>query len=78
MKLNLPHLQLNSENSSFKAFQWQSGYSAFSVSDQRIEAVYHYILNQAEHHKTHTYKDELLKFLQDNHICFDEQYLWDE
>jgi len=48
-------------------FQWQMSCSAFSVSKQEIDHVCKYILNQPEHHKKHTFKDEYdsyIKFYQ--------------
>ena len=35
----------------YKAFYWQDGYGAFSVSSSRIEQVRRYICNQEAHHK---------------------------
>jgi putative transposase len=39
-------------------FQWQMSCSAFSVSKKDVDHVCKYILNQPEHHKKHTFKDE--------------------
>lgn len=46
-----------------RAFAWQSGYSAFSVSESGINAVREYIAEQAEHHRTRTFAEELSVFL---------------
>lgn len=32
-------------------FEWQKGYSAFSVSESQVKAVKRYIQNQATHHR---------------------------
>jgi REP element-mobilizing transposase RayT len=48
-------------------FQWQQTCSAFSVSKSDVDKVCQYILNQPEHHKKHTFKeeyDEFTKFYQ--------------
>ncbi len=48
-------------------FQWQQTCSAFSVSKSDVDKVCQYILNQPEHHKKHTFKeeyDEFIKFYQ--------------
>jgi len=48
-------------------FQWQMSCSAFSVSKREVDHICKYILNQPEHHKKHTYKDEYdsyIKFYQ--------------
>jgi putative transposase len=60
-----------------KAFYWQSGYAAFSVSASRIEAVTKYLAKQEAHHKRITFQDELRKFFQEYKIQFDERYVWD-
>lgn len=43
----------------YRAFTWQDGYGAFSVSASRINAVKGYIANQGEHHRRKTYAEEL-------------------
>ena len=47
---------------SYQNFAWQNGYACFSVSSFKKDTVVRYIANQKEHHKTLTYKDEVLKF----------------
>ncbi len=37
---------------------WQEGYGVFSYSHSHIEAVYNYILNQEEHHRKKTFREE--------------------
>src|SRR5690606_22130805 len=39
-------------------FSWQEGYGAFSYAHSQIDNVYHYILNQEEHHRKKTFKEE--------------------
>ena len=60
-----------------KDFHWQSGYAAFSVSQSNVEAVRRYIKNQAEHHRTVTFQDELCALFQRHGIEYDERYVWD-
>jgi REP element-mobilizing transposase RayT len=48
-------------------FQWQMSCSAFSVSKNDIDKICKYILNQPEHHKKQTFKeeyDDFIKFYQ--------------
>ncbi len=61
-------------------FAWQEGFGAFSYSKSQIDRVVKYILNQPEHHKKTTFKDEYLKILKKSEINYDEQYLfeWNE
>ena len=58
-------------------FHWQEGYGAFSVSQSEVERVQQYILNQEEHHRRKTFKNELRAFLRKYEIDFDERYVWD-
>ena len=44
-------------------FSWQEGYGAFSYAHSQIENVYQYIMNQEEHHKNKSFKEEYLNFL---------------
>ncbi len=62
---------------SYQHFAWQNGYAGFSVSSSKKDTVVNYITNQKKHHKTLTYKEEVLKFLQEYNIEYNEQYLWD-
>ena len=50
---------LKTVGSQYRAFAWQDGYGAFSVSASRINAVKGYIANQGEHHRKKTYAEEL-------------------
>ena len=59
------------------AFAWQEGYSAFSVSKSREDALKRYIRGQAGHHKTEHFKSELLRVLRAHGIEFDEKYVFD-
>ena len=58
-------------------FSWQDGYGAFSYSHKEIDYVYNYILNQEEHHKKKTFRQEYLEFLSDFGITYDEKYLFE-
>ena len=42
-------------------FQWQSGYGAFSYAKSQRNVVINYIMNQEEHHRTKSFKEEYLK-----------------
>ena len=58
-------------------FLWQEGYGAFSYGHSQIDKVYNYILNQEEHHKKKTFREEYLDFLKKFQITFDEKYLFE-
>jgi REP element-mobilizing transposase RayT len=59
-----------------KNFAWQPGYAAFTVSVSNRDAVKEYIANQVEHHRTKTFQEEYVAFLQKHHVEYDEKYLW--
>ena len=61
----------------YRNFYWQAGYGVFSVSYTAVDVVTQYIENQATHHSKKSFKDEYLAFLIENHIDFDERYVWD-
>ena len=60
-----------------RAFAWQAGYGAFTVSYSNLPKVEDYIRRQSEHHRTTTFRDEFLTFLRRHRIEYDERYLWD-
>ena len=55
---------------------WQVGYSAFTYSIDAKENLIRYVMNQKEHHKRTTFREEYKKLLQEHKIEFDEQYLF--
>lgn len=57
-------------------FYWQDGYGAFSVSPNRVDAAIKYVLNQREHHKKVTFKDEYISLLKQYDIDYNEDFLW--
>ncbi|MBE3070696.1 MAG: IS200/IS605 family transposase [Planctomycetes bacterium] len=59
-----------------KAFGWQAGYAAFSVSPSSAQRVVRYIAGQVEHHKRQTFEDELRLLLDRHGIAYDPQHLW--
>ena len=58
-----------------RAFGWQDGYAAFSVSATHREGVRKYIANQEEHHKKISFADELKRLLEKNGVVYDPKYL---
>jgi putative transposase len=60
----------------YKQFAWQGGYAGFSVSQSLHDKTKGYIQNQEEHHKRMTFKEELIAFLKEYGIEYDERYLW--
>ena len=58
-------------------FSWQEGYGAFSYGHSQLERVYNYILNQEEHHRTKTFKEEYIDFLKKFDVPSQERYLFE-
>jgi putative transposase len=58
-----------------RAFSWQEGYGAFSIGVSGIEETCAYIRGPGEHHRTRTYRDEVMMFLQRHGLPFDDTML---
>ena len=58
-------------------FNWQEGYGAFSYGHSQIENVYHYILNQEQHHSKQTFQEEYMDLLKKFEIEHDIKYLFE-
>jgi REP-associated tyrosine transposase len=54
---------------------WQVGYGAFTYHIRAKNNLIRYVKNQKEHHKIHSYKDELITLLNENSVEFDDTYL---
>jgi putative transposase len=59
-----------------RMFEWQKGYSAFSVSPTAVGDVKRYIANQKQHHRRVDFKTEYVDLLQKAGIEFEEKFLW--
>jgi REP element-mobilizing transposase RayT len=68
---------INQKNFLTTKFSWQDGYGAFTYSKSEIDRVVKYILNQPEHHKKHSFRDEYLQMLTEFEIDFDDKYLFE-
>ena len=58
-----------------REFAWQEGYAAFTVSATARDAVKNYIINQEEHHRTKSFREELIEMLEKASIEYDPKYL---
>lgn len=59
-------------------FHWQTGFGAFSYARKDVENVIQYILNQDEHHKHETFKEEFIQLFKVFGIDYDEKYLFED
>ena len=69
---------LNEQTDMKQLFEWQKGYGAFTVSYSRIESVQRYIQNQEEHHRTKTFQEEYVEFLQRHNMPYHLEYLFED
>lgn len=68
---------INEQNYLKEKFSWQEGYGAFSYSHSQIKDVYKYVLNQEQHHKSISFKNEYIALLEKFEIDYNEKYLFD-
>jgi hypothetical protein len=67
---------MNQERYLFNNFsEWQIGYSGFTYHISSKQSLINYVKNQDKHHKTITYKDEIIRLLKENDVVFSEKYL---
>lgn len=60
-----------------RAFGWQDGYGAFSISPSHVAALKNYINRQEQHHRRESFQDEFRRLLKKYGVEFDEKYVWD-
>ena len=58
-------------------FNWQEGFGSFSYSRSHIDKVVHYILNQQEHHRKKSFREEYIEFLTKYAVDYNEKYLFE-
>ena len=46
-----------------KDFAWQEGYGAFTIGVSQIDETIKYIINQEDHHRKKTFREEFIDFL---------------
>ena len=67
---------IKTKGSLFRDFHWQDGYGGFSISKADLPALKKYLANQREHHSKRSFQEELIHFLDEYGIEYDERYLW--
>ena len=67
---------LHAEYPDLSGFAWQEGYGAFSVGIAGVERNKAYIHRQGEHHRTRTFQEEFLAFLNRHGVEHDPRYVW--
>jgi REP element-mobilizing transposase RayT len=59
-----------------RAFGWQTGYAAFSVSPSNADGVMRYIQGQELHHRKISFQEEYLRFLEKHGVEYDRKHIW--
>jgi len=57
------------------SFAWQEGYGAFSIGVSGVDATVAYIRNQAERHRTRSFRHEYAAMLRKHGFAYDEAML---
>ncbi len=70
-------LFINEKNWFNGKFSWQDGYGAFSYGHSQLDDVIQYILNQEEHHRKKTFRNEYLEFLEKFAVSYDDRYVFE-
>jgi putative transposase len=68
---------IKAKGENYSNFYWQDGYGAFSVNPKEVEVVVKYITAQKTHHSKKTFQTELVQFLKEYNVEYDERYLWE-
>jgi putative transposase len=68
---------LNAQSWMKHPFKWQEGYGVFSYGQSQIDTVAKYVLNQEQHHKKKTFRQEYLEFLDKFDVLYEERFLPD-
>ena len=69
---------INDKRLTSQHFNWQAGFGAFSIGSSSIHSVANYIMNQEEHHRKKSFREEYLELLREFDIDFDERYVFQE
>jgi len=63
------------QGEALRAFQWQAGYGAFSVSQSLSQKVERYIEEQEEHRRAFDFQAEFRKLCDAHGVAYDERYV---
>ena len=67
---------MKTQDTQLSNFYWQDGYGAFSVSPGHVDNLVQYIVNQHEHHKQVSFKEEYVELLKKYNVEYNSEYLW--
>jgi len=70
-------LMMHNEKNRFMRFAgWQVGYGAFTYSSYEKDILIKYVENQNEHHRKVSFMEELIGFLKEYGVDYNEKYLF--
>jgi putative transposase len=69
------HKMMNESNLFHRFSGWQVGYGLFTYHFSSKESLIRYVVNQNEHHRNISYKDELISLFKEHSIEYIEEYL---
>jgi putative transposase len=70
------HEMMVRDKKSFPHFPgWQVGYGAFTYHISMKPVLINYVLNQEQHHKGVSFREEMVQLLKDNLVPYKEEYL---
>ena len=58
-------------------FEWQKGYGAFTHSRSHLDRVVKYVLNQEEHHRKITFREEYLSILKQHEVEYKNEFVFE-
>jgi putative transposase len=58
-----------------KFSNWAESYGAFTLSIREKDIIIKYVMNQQEHHKKESFREEFIRLLMENGVDFNERYL---
>ena len=67
---------INDQGKAETKFSWQTGFSAFTVSQSQVKKIIRYIENQEQHHSKKSFREEYVEFLNAYEIDYEEQYIF--
>ena len=66
---------MNEQNRILGRFAWQDGFGAFTVRESQARRVVAYVSDQEEHHRTLSFREELVSLLKKHGVVYEERYL---
>ena len=58
-------------------FNWQDGFGCFTYAHSQLNVVAKYVLNQKEHHRSKSFREEYIEFLDRFVVPYEEKYLFE-